>query len=82
MLVAVIFDVVYQLAKVLQPVGGILVPLGGVCFQHGLVAGQLNHIGCKFVQRAGLQRILQVLVDLPEFQQVSVKRSFRSATYV
>ena len=37
--VTVVFDVVHQLTQVLQTVGGILVPLGGVCFQHGLVAG-------------------------------------------
>ena len=68
-LVAVIFDVVYQLAKVLQPVGGILVPLGGVCLQHGFIAGQLNDVGGKLVQCAGCKRILQALVDLPELEQ-------------
>ena len=68
-LVAVVFDVVYQLAKVLQTVGGILVPLGGVCFQHGLVAGQLDDIRGKLIQRAGGKGILQALVDLPELEQ-------------
>ncbi len=68
-LVAVVFDVVHQLTQVLQTVGGILVPLGGVCLQHGLVAGQLNDIGGELVQRAGSKRILQALVDLPELEQ-------------
>ena len=68
-LVAVVFDVVHQLTQVLQTVGGILVPLGGVCFQHGLIAGQLNDIGSELVQRAGSKRILQALVDLPELKQ-------------
>ena len=68
-LIAVVFDVVYQLAKVLQTVGGILVPLGGVCFQHGLVAGQFNDIGGELVQRAGGKGILQALIDLPELEQ-------------
>ena len=68
-LVAVVLDVVHQLAQVLQAVGGVLVALGGVGFQHGLVAGPLDDVGGKGVQRLGLQRILQALVDLPEFQQ-------------
>ena len=57
-LVAVVLDVVHQLAQVLQAVGGVLVALGGVGFQHGLVAGPLNDVGGKGVQRLGLQRIL------------------------
>ena len=68
-LVTVVFDVVHQLAQVLQTVGGILVPFGGVCFQHGLVTGQFNDVGGKLVQRAGCKRILQALVDLPELEQ-------------
>ena len=44
-------------------------PLGGVCFQHGFVAGQFNDIRGKLVQRAGGKRILQTLVDLPELEQ-------------
>ena len=68
-LVAVVFDVVHQLTQVLQTVGGILVPLGGVCFQHGLVAGQFNDIGSELIQRAGGKGILQALIDLPELEQ-------------
>ena len=68
-LVTVVFDVVHQLTQVLQTVGGILVPLGGVCFQHGLVAGQFNDVGGKLVQCAGCKRILQTLVDLPKLEQ-------------
>ena len=44
-------------------------PLGGVCFQHGLVAGQFNDIGSELIQRAGGKGILQALVDLPELEQ-------------
>ena len=68
-LVTVVFHVVDQLAQVLQAVCRILVALGRIGFQHGLIAGQLDHIGCKLVQRAGLQRILQALIDLPELEQ-------------
>ena len=68
-LVAVVLDVIHQLTKVLQAVSRILVALGCIGFQHGLIAGQLDHIGCKLVQRAGLQRILQALIDLPELEQ-------------
>ena len=69
MLIAVVFDVVDQLAQVLQAVCRILVALGRIGFQHGLVAGHLNDILGKFVQRPGFQRFLQFFVDLPEFQQ-------------
>ena len=69
MLVAVVFDVVDQLAQVLQAVCRILVALGRIGFQHGLVAGHLNDILGKFVQCPGFQRFLQFFVDLPEFQQ-------------
>ena len=68
-LVAVVLDVVHQLTKVLQAVCRVLVAFGSVRFQHCLIAGQLDHIGCKFVQRAGFQRVLQALVDLPELEQ-------------
>ena len=68
-LVAVVLDIVHQLTKVLQAVCRVLVALGSVRFQHCLIAGQLDHIGCKLVQCAGLQRVLQALVDLPELEQ-------------
>ena len=67
-LVAVVFHVIDQLAQVLQPVGGVLVALGDLLFEHGLVPAQLNDVGRKFIQRPCFQRLLQFLVDLPEFQ--------------
>ena len=54
-LIAVILDVVDQLAQVLQAVCRILVALGRIGFQHGLVAGHLNDILGKFVQCPGFQ---------------------------
>ena len=69
MLVAVALDVVDQLAEVLQAVGGVLMALGGVGLQHGAVARQLDDIGGELVQRLCFQRLLQFLVDVPEFIQ-------------
>ena len=43
-------------AQVLQAVCRILVALGRIGFQHGLVAGHLNDILGKFVQCPGFQR--------------------------
>ena len=54
-LVAVALDVIDQLAEVLQTVSGILVALGGVSFQHGAVAGDLDDIGGELVQRLRFQ---------------------------
>ena len=54
-LVAVALDVVDQLTEVLQTVGGILVALGGVGFQHGAVAGDLDDIGGELIQRLCFQ---------------------------
>ena len=58
LLVTVVFHVVDQLAQVLQTVCRVLVALGGVRFQHRLVAGDLNHVAGKLVQRLILQRVL------------------------
>ena len=60
MLVTVILNVIDQLAQVLQAVCRILVALGRIGFQHGLVAGHLNDIPGKFVQCPGFQRLLQL----------------------
>ena len=68
-LIAVALDVVDQLTEVLQTVGGILVALGGVGFQHGAVAGDLDDIGGELIQRLRFQRFLQFLVDVPELEQ-------------
>ena len=42
---------------------------GGLLAQHLAVAGQLDHLFGKEVERAGVQRFLQRLIDLPELEQ-------------
>ena len=68
--VAVVLHVVDQLGEVVLTLLGLLaVAGGGLLFEHLAVAGQLDHLFGKQVQRAGVQRFLQSLVDLPELEQ-------------
>ena len=69
LLVAVVFDVIHQLTQVLQPVLGVLVALGGLLFQHPLIAGQLDQLAGEEIQGAGFQRVAELLVHLVEAEQ-------------